>query len=549
MQKKISLVEHELKSEVIQKFGELGSLIDKEQTKINVVNSGVYNSGKSSLYNAIIGKNFFMVGDIPTTIDTGRYEADEFVLTDTPGFDADNGHDEVALAAYQDADMIIYVSNILNGGLNSYEIKYLKILRSIIGDSFSNFFVFVLSNAHQVNDVEQGKITEQVKQDFAKSLGIEDIRVLAVDSKTYMNGLESCAELVEFSGVPEVKSIVSNLIKVAREEFKTNLTRRITKKAFEAQEHLEKIVMDMEEQYREKDEELGGVKDLGKLIKEIGQLKGEFIKSKLVSSNIHVLNSHVQIDYSKYFSNHDAFSSESAVESAARSLFSERYYSQALPKARVAAQQVSRYYEDLLKYSMKKSNYYFQVNVAVGEFIRSMVNKCLEVDVVIDGVGYDFTVEPEISTETINRFAPQNLAGEAVSDLNSASQYCYFDAEINETEVYAGSSWRGETKYKTKYSYSILKCITELKKDIEKDLDYATGQAVRCLTKDIEAFHDKVKAELEKRIGALLKVLDKKESEQEIIIVIKKAELKKIKEKIDFINDVIAYLGMVGDRG
>lgn len=70
---------------------------------------GVYNAGKSSLINALVGKEIAKVGDVPTTASIQRIDWNGFTLVDTPGIVANDEHTEIAEQEIKRNDIILFV--------------------------------------------------------------------------------------------------------------------------------------------------------------------------------------------------------------------------------------------------------------------------------------------------------------------------------------------------------------------------------------------------------------------------------------------------------
>lgn len=70
---------------------------------------GVYNAGKSSMINALVGKEIAKVGDIPTTASIQRIDWNGFTLVDTPGIVANDEHTEIAEQEIKRNDIILFV--------------------------------------------------------------------------------------------------------------------------------------------------------------------------------------------------------------------------------------------------------------------------------------------------------------------------------------------------------------------------------------------------------------------------------------------------------
>lgn len=70
---------------------------------------GVYNAGKSTLVNALLGQDVAQVGWIPTTDCLQRYEGSGYTLLDSPGIDAPIAHEAISREQLRVADMLLWV--------------------------------------------------------------------------------------------------------------------------------------------------------------------------------------------------------------------------------------------------------------------------------------------------------------------------------------------------------------------------------------------------------------------------------------------------------
>ena len=65
----------------------------RSESLLQVMILGNYNAGKSSLINALLGEEVAAIGDIPNTVNAGRYEWNNCCLLDTPGVNAPIEHE------------------------------------------------------------------------------------------------------------------------------------------------------------------------------------------------------------------------------------------------------------------------------------------------------------------------------------------------------------------------------------------------------------------------------------------------------------------------
>lgn len=91
---------------------------------------GLYNAGKSSIINAIFGKEIAKTGDVPTTCQTQRIPWKNFMIVDTPGINAKNEHTLVADYEISLHDIILFVIDDMNVEEKSFYSAFVKVLKS-----------------------------------------------------------------------------------------------------------------------------------------------------------------------------------------------------------------------------------------------------------------------------------------------------------------------------------------------------------------------------------------------------------------------------------
>ena len=186
--------------------------------------AGIYNSGKSSVLNALTDSDHFAVGDIPTTASIDEYEHNGFLYVDTPGLNANNFDNETAQKAFKDADVILFVTNMLSGGLSAAEADYLKKLAEILGgtDNLKEQTIFAMSNLHQVSKDSVDEIINEHSKSIESTLGFKPKKIISFDSVTYWEGKRSGSDqLISASGLNNLKaeiiSVENNVSKQSNE--------------------------------------------------------------------------------------------------------------------------------------------------------------------------------------------------------------------------------------------------------------------------------------------------------------------------------------------
>ena len=141
----------------ILKKVEIINNLEKNHNKINIVNAGLLKAGKSELFNAISGKQFFETGVVRTTIENKKLDLDNYVLIDTPGLDANFEDSKMAFDGYKDADIIVFVHNAVDGELNKIEIESIKEIMKLFEDSkvFFDSSILVVTHVDQLQNEEE----------------------------------------------------------------------------------------------------------------------------------------------------------------------------------------------------------------------------------------------------------------------------------------------------------------------------------------------------------------------------------------------------------
>lgn len=214
-----------------------------------IANAGSMNPGKSSLFNAILGKSeVFATSDIrQTTVCQEVMWKQGVALLDTPGCDSIYPEDEKeSVSAFRKADYILFVHNVRTGGLNSSEINILKLVQRVFGfEEFKNRVCIVCirsdSVARDALTCIKTEIERQIKEYFDCSL-----KLFCVSAKHYFNGIryrekgEMMAEDIYLK-----KSNMSIMI-----EHVENARRSLGKRPFDWNSFAEKLLASKKEQER-----------------------------------------------------------------------------------------------------------------------------------------------------------------------------------------------------------------------------------------------------------------------------------------------------------
>lgn len=190
--------------------------IDKAQPEIMVY--GIYNSGKSTLINALVGKKVAEVGDIPLTDKISVYDWNGYKITDTPGVDAPIEHQLVTEAHLEQCEVVIFVMSAGGGSENrdNYKrmldvIKAGKRLLLVVNDKGD------ISDIASVKDLIIGKVIKNlqtVASDNGMSIAEKDYDVIFVNAYYACEGNEyNDEELINSSNLPILEKHILEEIK------------------------------------------------------------------------------------------------------------------------------------------------------------------------------------------------------------------------------------------------------------------------------------------------------------------------------------------------
>lgn len=152
---------------------------------------GIYNAGKSTLMNALIGENKADVNDVPTTVAVTPYQWGEYTIYDTPGINAPKKDEEVSKEHLEKSDVIIFVMD-TEGAFNLG--KNFRELVDIVKGKKRLLIVLNNKSNIEMDSPEGGRELEKIKghvyRDFAEcygSMSPEELskyfKIVVVDAK------------------------------------------------------------------------------------------------------------------------------------------------------------------------------------------------------------------------------------------------------------------------------------------------------------------------------------------------------------------------------
>ena len=202
-------------------------LLNFEKPRILVY--GIYNSGKSTLVNAIMKKEVAEVGNRPTTHRTAEYDAGKYILVDSPGIDAHSEEDERIADSYiKSCHVILFLASTAGGfesGTN-YEKMWSLIQMNLP-------FIIVL-NERAVQDSEKAShladinsIKRKVIENLIRVSGQRDVEsrydVIVLNAQRAWQGVQTGEDLfTEESHISDLTNRIEQLLE-GREAMKTFL--------------------------------------------------------------------------------------------------------------------------------------------------------------------------------------------------------------------------------------------------------------------------------------------------------------------------------------
>lgn len=183
---------------------------------------GIYNSGKSTLINALFGIDVAEVDDVPKTDKVQKYEIDGIIIYDTPGIDAPIEHEMVTEEHLKKSEAVLFVmsSDSSFEERKIYE-KIMKILKQ------NKKVIIVLNNKSGVDYTEGQRMLNRIEENLVKVMDETGYKAEGIES--YFVNLKSALKakkegkqlLLEKSGM---KTLEQAIIKAAIQSKENILT-------------------------------------------------------------------------------------------------------------------------------------------------------------------------------------------------------------------------------------------------------------------------------------------------------------------------------------
>lgn len=201
------------------------SLLRSPKPKIMVY--GIYNSGKSTLVNAICRRAAAEVADRPTTSKIAEYDAGKYILVDSPGVNAPMEHEEIADSHINSCHIILFV--ISSKGIFEDKVNYEKMFYLINKDI--PFYIVLNDRGTALppgdeelrrkllaeHENELNAIKEKIIKNLIKISGRNDIgdryEVIVLNAKRAWLGVEKAKdELINKSNIFALTSAIEKIL-------------------------------------------------------------------------------------------------------------------------------------------------------------------------------------------------------------------------------------------------------------------------------------------------------------------------------------------------
>lgn len=198
-------------------FTPLAQLFEDKKQKPDacIMVYGVYNAGKSTLINVLLGREAAAMDDVPLTDQVTAYAWGKYNILDTPGVDAPIAHEDVTNAQMLKADVVIFVVDPLG---TVEEAKTLEVLVDLLAARKKVFMVF--NEKKELSEEDYIKLKDQTReqlQRIAMQRGMSDILmdvpIVKINAKRALQGqLKGQPKLVELSGYPTLENQLTEFL-------------------------------------------------------------------------------------------------------------------------------------------------------------------------------------------------------------------------------------------------------------------------------------------------------------------------------------------------
>lgn len=194
--------------------------LSKEKPEIMVY--GIYNAGKSSIINELLGEDRAKVADVPTTDRVDLYEWNGYRIADTPGVGAPIQHEKVTQEHLKNADVVLFVMS--TTGSNERSQNYVR-MKDIADAGKKIIIVLNDKDGKSGTTDEAARELQEIKRKVAqnmKQVGIANVEekyvIVVVDAKRARRGRLETNEkkkqvFLDKSNIAELANVIMQELK------------------------------------------------------------------------------------------------------------------------------------------------------------------------------------------------------------------------------------------------------------------------------------------------------------------------------------------------
>lgn len=202
-----------------ERCGELGSRLQGKAARLRpqIMVFGLYNAGKSTLINALMGRAEAPMADRPETAKVAQYHWKGYVLLDTPGIDAPIEHEEIAVQQLHDSEVVLFV--VAAGGTTDEAATWERLVKILVS---GRRVMLIVNNkaAIQRDSRDFIGINDNLRQHLQQAAQahrladiLDQVPILWVNAKAALRGrLENKDALIEFSGILELEQALGDFL-------------------------------------------------------------------------------------------------------------------------------------------------------------------------------------------------------------------------------------------------------------------------------------------------------------------------------------------------
>ena len=170
---------------------------------------GIYNAGKSTLINALMGAEHAAVSDRPETAAIHRYDWHGYHIFDTPGVDAPAEHQQITEAHLTSVEVVLFVMS-TNGAFDESSI-YKRLAQVVLNQKH---LIIVLNDKTGTDEQNKHAILNKVNENLLKALKknaelMSQIPVVFLNARTALKGrLENKKLLVQKSNITQLEAVI-----------------------------------------------------------------------------------------------------------------------------------------------------------------------------------------------------------------------------------------------------------------------------------------------------------------------------------------------------